>query len=82
MADVDDGRGGALATVAFNRPWGRILRFIGALLAVPLHDILRFRDDAFGSHSDPEALTQTALLTLAPHVHIDVAIVAILASVH
>ena len=68
--------------VAFNDQRRRVLRFIRPFFAVPLHDVLRFGNNAFGSHADPETLAQSALLTLASHVHVDVAIVAVFAGVH
>ena len=36
----------------------------------------------FGSHADGEALFQTAFLTFPPHVHVNLATVAVLALVH
>jgi len=36
----------------------------------------------FGPHADGQAFFQPALLALAPHVHVDLAVVAVLALVH
>lgn len=36
----------------------------------------------FGPHADGQAFLQPAFLALAPHVHVDLAVVAVLALVH
>lgn len=36
----------------------------------------------FGPHADGETFFQSTLLTFSPHVHVDLAVVAVLALVH
>ena len=36
----------------------------------------------FGSHSDGETFLQTTLLAFSPHIHIDLAVLAIFTHVH
>jgi len=55
-----------------------LLRF----LRLSFNCALVFRNDTFGSHADGEALFQTAFLTFPPHVHVNLATVAVLALVH
>jgi hypothetical protein len=58
------------------------LAYLLSLLLLALDGALELRDDALGPHADVEALLEPALLALAPHVHVDLAVVAVLALVH
>lgn len=52
------------------------------LFLLALHSTLVLWHNAFGPHAHRQALLQPALLTLAPHVHVDLAIVPIFTLVH
>ena len=52
------------------------------LLGLPLDRALDLRDHTLGPHTHTEALLKTALLALTPHVHVNLAVVAVFALVH
>lgn len=55
-----------------------LLRFF----LLSLHCALKLGHNAFWPHADRQALLQPALLTLAAHIHVDLAAIAILALVY
>ena len=60
----------------------RLVLLLLRLFLFPLDGALHFRHHTFGPHPDAEALFQPALLALSPHVHVYLAVVAVLALVN
>lgn len=68
-----------------GRSVGGAVRLVLVLLRLflfPFDGALDLGHDALGPHADVDALLQPALLALPPHVHVDFAVVAVLALVH
>lgn len=64
---------------------GRRVGFVLVLdgpLCFSLDGALVLGDDALGSHAHGEALLEAALLTLSPHVHVNLTVVAVFALVN